>query len=95
MLRWLIDRADQDEVRLPILHSNYESSVKGLHIVGDLAGAPTIRAAANQGVEVMEHIGSLPDGARRQERRRLRRGHHWWWVVGHRRGDGKRSAART
>ena len=62
MLRWLIGRPDQDEVRLPVLKGRYESSVPGLHIVGDLAGAPTIRVAANQGVEVMEHIGSLPDG---------------------------------
>jgi len=61
MLRWLIGRPDQDEVRLPVLKDHYESSVPGLHIVGDLAGAPTIRVAANQGVEVMTHIGSLDD----------------------------------
>ncbi|MHC4451814.1 MAG: NAD(P)/FAD-dependent oxidoreductase, partial [Planctomycetota bacterium] len=62
MLRWLVGRPDQDEVLLPVLKKNYESTVPGLYIVGDLAGAPTIRTAANQGVEVMAHIGSLPDG---------------------------------
>jgi thioredoxin reductase/ferredoxin len=62
MLRWLIGRPDQDEVRLPVLKANYQSTVPGLHIVGDLAGAPTIRVAANQGHEVMHHIASLPDG---------------------------------
>jgi len=67
MLRWLIGRPDQDEVRLPVLRKHYESSVPGLHIVGDLAGAPTIRVAANQGFEVMEHIASLPDGRAERE----------------------------
>ncbi len=62
MLRWLIGRPDQDEVRLPKSGKNHESSVPGLYIVGDLAGAPTIRIAANQGFLVMEHIASLPDG---------------------------------
>jgi len=67
MLRWLIGRPDEDEVRLPVLKNHYESSVPGLFIVGDLAGAPTIRVAANQGVEVMAHIGSLPDGRAEKE----------------------------
>ncbi len=62
MLRWLIGRPDQDEVRLPKSGKDHESSVPGLHIVGDLAGAPTIRVAANQGYEVMAHIAALPDG---------------------------------
>ncbi|MEM8883383.1 MAG: NAD(P)-binding domain-containing protein [Planctomycetota bacterium] len=62
MLRWLLGRPDYDEVLLPVLKDNYQSTVPGLYIVGDLAGAPTIRSAANQGVEVMAHIGSLPDG---------------------------------
>jgi len=62
MLKWLIGRSDEDEVRLPVLRKNYESTVAGLHIVGDLAGAPTIRVAANQGHDVMKHIAALPDG---------------------------------
>jgi len=62
MLRWLIGRPDQDEVRLPKSGKNHESSVPGLYIVGDLAGAPTIRVAANQGFDVMAHIAALPDG---------------------------------
>ncbi|MHC4858690.1 MAG: NAD(P)-binding domain-containing protein [Planctomycetota bacterium] len=62
MLRWLIGRPDQDEVRLPVLKDDFQSTVPGLHIVGDLAGAPTIRVAANQGHDVMHHIAGLPDG---------------------------------
>ena len=62
MLKWLIGRPDEDEVRLPVLRKNFESSVPGLHIVGDLAGAPTIRVAANQGHDVIHHIHSLSDG---------------------------------
>jgi thioredoxin reductase/NAD-dependent dihydropyrimidine dehydrogenase PreA subunit len=62
MLRWLIGRPDEDEVRLPVLGRHYESSLPGLYIVGDLAGAPTIRVAANQGHELMRHIAALPDG---------------------------------
>jgi thioredoxin reductase/ferredoxin len=63
----LVGRPDQDEVLLPVLKKNYESTVPGLYVVGDLAGAPTIRTAANQGVEVMAHIGSLPDGRAEKE----------------------------
>jgi thioredoxin reductase/polyferredoxin len=62
MLRWLIGRPDDDEVRLPVLLKDFQSTVPGLHVVGDLAGAPTIRVAANQGHDVMKLIASLPDG---------------------------------
>jgi putative YpdA family bacillithiol system oxidoreductase len=42
--------------QLPKLHGNYESSVKGLHIVGDLADAPIIKVAINQGYDVAAKI---------------------------------------
>lgn len=41
---------------LPVLSSQYESSVKGLYVVGALAGYPLIKQAMNQGYEVIETI---------------------------------------
>ncbi len=47
--------------RRPVLRRGNESSVKGLHIVGDLAGAPVIKLAMAQGVEVIDYIAALPE----------------------------------
>ena len=41
---------------LPTLSSTYESSVRGLYIIGALAGYPLIKQAMNQGYEVVETI---------------------------------------
>ncbi len=49
--------------RRPLLDKNNQSSVPGLFVVGDLAGAPVIKLAMAQGFEVAEHIASL-DGAK-------------------------------
>ena len=49
------------ENRRPILGRGNESSVKGLYVVGDLAGAPVIKLAMAQGVEVIDYIASLPE----------------------------------
>ena len=46
MLRWLTGRPEEDEVRLPILGKNQESTVPGLHLVGDLAGRIVLGLAA-------------------------------------------------
>lgn len=45
----------------PQIKSNFESNVPGMYIVGDLAGAPVIKLAMQQGFELIEHISSLPD----------------------------------
>ena len=37
------------------------SSVPGLHVIGDLAGAPVIKLAMAQGVEVIEHLAELAE----------------------------------
>jgi thioredoxin reductase/Pyruvate/2-oxoacid:ferredoxin oxidoreductase delta subunit len=42
---------------LPIVDGNYESSVKGIFVVGDVTGLPLVKVAANQGAEVMEAMG--------------------------------------
>ncbi|HEV2493258.1 MAG TPA: NAD(P)-binding domain-containing protein [Terriglobia bacterium] len=47
--------------RRPALKANNESNLKGLYIIGDLAGAPVIKLAMSQGVEVVEHIAAKPD----------------------------------
>lgn len=53
------------DVRRPVLKRGNESSVPGLHVIGDLAGAPVIKLAMAQGVEVVDHIASLPEISRR------------------------------
>jgi thioredoxin reductase/polyferredoxin len=45
----------------PYLKKHNESTVRGLYIIGDLAGAPVIKYAMAQGHDVIEHIVSLPD----------------------------------
>lgn len=44
----------------PQLNKNRESNIAGLFVVGDLAGAPVIKLAMEQGLETIEHIASLP-----------------------------------
>lgn len=46
--------------RRPQLSENFESTIPGLFVVGDLAGAPVIKLAMEQGYNVIEHIASLP-----------------------------------
>ena len=41
---------------LPIVDRNYESNVKGIHVIGDVTGLPLVKVAANQGVEVIERM---------------------------------------
>ena len=46
--------------RRPQLSAHRESSIPGLFVVGDLAGAPVIKLAMEQGYNVIEHIASRP-----------------------------------
>ena len=41
---------------LPIVDSRYESSVKGIFVVGDVTGLPLVKVAANQGRDVIEKM---------------------------------------
>ena len=52
--------ADMTE-RRPVVDSHYESNIKGLYVVGDLAGAPVIKLAMEQGFNAIEHIAAQPD----------------------------------
>jgi thioredoxin reductase/polyferredoxin len=47
--------------RRPALDRHHQSSVPGLYVIGDLAGAPVIKLAMAQGVEVVGRIAALPD----------------------------------
>lgn len=47
--------------RRPALKAHYESSLPGLYVIGDLAGAPVIKLAMEQGYRVVEHIAAKPD----------------------------------
>jgi len=48
--------------RRPALKAHQESTVPGVYVIGDLAGAPVIKLAMDQGFEFIEHLASLPDG---------------------------------
>ncbi|MBI1746585.1 MAG: NAD(P)-binding domain-containing protein [Acidobacteria bacterium] len=47
--------------RRPLLDKHYQSNIPDVYVIGDLAGAPVIKLAMAQGVEVIDHIASLPD----------------------------------
>lgn len=49
-----------DRSAVPRLSEKYESNVPGMYIVGALGGCPLIKAAMNQGYEVVEHILGRP-----------------------------------
>ena len=41
---------------LPVIDSRYESSVRGIYVIGDVTGFPLVKIAANQGREVIEKM---------------------------------------
>ena len=47
--------------RRPALKKANESNIKGLHIIGDLAGAPVIKLAMAQAVELVDYLSTLPE----------------------------------
>ena len=51
---------NNDSTSVPQLSEQYESNVRGLYIVGALAGYPLIKQAMNQGHEVIEYILGNP-----------------------------------
>ena len=60
---WLetVLQSGNGDARRPAIGKGNESSVKGLHIIGDLAGAPVIKLAMAQGVEVIDYLASLSE----------------------------------
>lgn len=51
---------NSDPTSVPQLSDQYETNIKGLYIVGALAGYPLIKQAMNQGYEVVEYILGHP-----------------------------------
>jgi len=52
------------EMRRPDLTDSFESNIPGLYVIGDLAGAPVIKLAMAQGVDVIDTIArDLPPGS--------------------------------
>jgi thioredoxin reductase/NAD-dependent dihydropyrimidine dehydrogenase PreA subunit len=48
---------------LPVSNGRYESTVKGIYVIGDVTGLPLVKVAANHGVDViagMRQSGDLP-----------------------------------
>ncbi|MBI2425675.1 MAG: NAD(P)-binding domain-containing protein [Candidatus Hydrogenedentes bacterium] len=41
---------------LPIVDANFESSVRGIYVIGDVTGVPLVKVAANQGAELLEKM---------------------------------------
>ncbi len=58
-----------DEI-LPVLAGDYESSVKGIYVIGDLTGLPLVKIAANHGVDLFEGLdrrGAFAEGPARED----------------------------
>ncbi|MEM7363762.1 MAG: cyclic nucleotide-binding domain-containing protein [Pseudomonadota bacterium] len=51
-----IEFPNDDPNAVPALSGQYESNIKGIYIIGALAGYPLIKQAMNQGYEVVEYI---------------------------------------
>jgi NosR/NirI family nitrous oxide reductase transcriptional regulator len=45
----------------PVLNDHFESNVPGIYVIGELAGAPVVKLAMEQGQAVAHHIASKPD----------------------------------
>jgi len=63
MTNWIRAILDSPNMpsRRPEVNEKLESNIKGLYIIGDLAGAPVVKLAMAHGNDVAEHIASLPD----------------------------------
>lgn len=46
--------------RFLILDRDYQTSVKGMYAIGDVAGTPDIKAALNAGFRVGQHLSNMP-----------------------------------
>jgi thioredoxin reductase/ferredoxin len=51
------DGPDVEILNAPEIDSRYESSARGIHIIGDLSGIPLLKNAVNMGQDLVEKIG--------------------------------------
>lgn len=49
-------KADRTTVRLPRVDHEYQSSVKGVYLIGDIGGRPLLKNAINMGYDVIEKL---------------------------------------
>jgi len=59
-LRRLFDSSNM-ETRRPVLGADFQSNISGLYVIGDLAGAPVVKLAMEQGSDVAAHIAGKSD----------------------------------
>src|ERR1700704_6334214 len=62
MLQAILDSPNAD-TRRPVIDGNFESTIHGLFVIGDLAGAPVVKLAMAQGSQVAEYIAAQPDAS--------------------------------
>jgi putative YpdA family bacillithiol system oxidoreductase len=60
LLQPLLDSPNLPSQR-PVVDGNFESTVPGLFLIGDLSGAPVLKLAMEHGVKVARHIAAQPD----------------------------------
>jgi thioredoxin reductase/polyferredoxin len=49
------------ESPLPEFDAHHQTNIPGIYVIGDLAGAPVIKLALEQGFDLVEYIAALPD----------------------------------
>lgn len=59
-LKPLLDSPNMPTQR-PVIDRRFESSIRGLYIIGDLSGAPVVKIAMEQGANVAAYIAAQPD----------------------------------
>ncbi len=65
---WLQKDTPTGEVeKYPVIDENYETSVKGIYIVGDLTGIPLLKMAAESGTKIIDYLNSLPGFQKQRE----------------------------
>src|ERR1700704_840931 len=60
MLQAILDSPNAD-TRRPVIDGNFESTIHGLFVIGDLAGAPVVKLAMAQGSQIAEYIAAKSD----------------------------------
>ncbi|MCP5004513.1 MAG: NAD(P)-binding domain-containing protein [Planctomycetes bacterium] len=67
--QWLLSvlNSGTSEYPRPSFNKDFQSNVPGLYVIGDIAGAPVIKLAMEQGYKVIENIATLPDAKADEE----------------------------
>jgi thioredoxin reductase len=52
--------------RYPLIDRRYQSSIKGLYLIGNIAGTPDVKAALNVGYDAAHHLAKLPKRCKKE-----------------------------